>query len=107
MNRKFVTIIGAVLLTMAVASMAFAFGGGNPRKGKFLWRKNCRTCHAPNGSAADLNPADKTQAEWTKLFESGDIPCKGDWTVGDQDVNDIFTYLHDYAKDSPTPAKCS
>lgn len=106
-RRKIMIITGAVFLTLAMFSMAFAIGGGNPRKGKFLWRKNCRSCHSPEGSAGDLNPADKTQAEWQKLFESGNIPCKKDWTIGDGDQNDIYTYLHDFAKDSPTPAKCS
>ena len=36
------------------------------------------------------------------------LPCVKQWpAVSDEDRTDIFTYLHDYAKDSPTPAKCS
>ncbi|NDV20475.1 cytochrome c [Pseudodesulfovibrio sp. JC047] len=107
MHRTFTVTVASVLMTVFVVSMAFAMGDGNARKGKFLYRKNCRTCH--NGTQApDLSPADRTQAEWTDTFKNEtSIPCAGEWGVSDKDVNDIFTYLHDYAKDSPSPAKCS
>jgi len=107
MNRQLILIVATALITIFAVSMAFAMGGGNARKGKFLYRKNCRTCH--NGSdAIDLSPADRTQAEWKATFaDTGKIKCSSDWTTSEKDLNDIFTYLHDYAKDSPSPAKCS
>lgn len=79
---------------------------GNARKGKFLYRKHCRTCHG--STASDLSPLSKTQAEWTALAEShAAIPCAKDWAeVGEGDRKDIFAYLYGFAKDSPTPAKC-
>lgn len=107
MSRKLMLIAAALLITVFTVSMAFAMGGGNARKGKFLYRKNCRSCHS-GGQAADLSPADKTQAEWTATFsDMTKIKCSPDWTASEKDINDIFTYLHDYAKDSPSPAKCS
>ena len=107
MSRKFVTVIATMLITVFAVSMAFAMGGGNARKGKFLYRKNCRSCHNGN-DAMDLSPADRTQAEWKATFaDTSKIKCSGDWTIKEKDINDIFTYLHDYAKDSPSPAKCS
>ncbi|BDQ34551.1 c-type cytochrome [Pseudodesulfovibrio portus] len=107
MNRKLTVAVATALITIFAVSMAFAMGGGNARKGKFLYRKNCRSCH--NGTdAPDLSPADRTQAQWTATFaDTGKIKCSGDWTVNEKDLNDIFTYLHDFAKDSPSPAKCS
>lgn len=107
MNRKLLTLFGAALIVVSAFSMAFAMGGGNARKGKFLYRKHCRSCHG--ASASDLSPSTKTQAEWAKTFEDkAAIPCSKDWPdMSDSDLNDIFTYLHDYAKDSPSPAKCS
>jgi hypothetical protein len=107
MHRKLMFFAGVALVVVMSVSMAFAMGGGNARKGKFLYRKNCRSCH--NGTdAKDLSPADKTQAEWKATFgDIGKIKCSGDWTVNESDLNDIFTYLYDYAKDSPSPAKCS
>lgn len=107
MNRKLVLAVATALMAIFAVSTAFAMGGGNARKGKFLYRKNCRSCHS-GGQAADLSPADKTQAEWKATFaDMSKIKCSSDWTIKESDVNDIFTYLHDYAKDSPSPAKCS
>jgi len=106
MSRKITLIVAAALITIFTVSMAFAMGGGNARKGKFLYRKNCRSCHGK--AASDLSPASKTQAEWTATFaDKTKIKCAGDWTISEKDLNDIFTYLHDYASDSPSPAKCS
>ncbi|WP_419781788.1 c-type cytochrome [Maridesulfovibrio sp.] len=107
MNRKVIGILGCVLMVLAMASMATAYGGGNARKGKFLYRKHCRSCHGQ--TASDLSPSTKTQAEWTAMFsDTSKIKCSPDWkNVKEKDINDIFTYLHDYAKDSPSPAKCS
>ena len=106
MKSKLILVTATALITIFAVSMAFAMGGGNARKGKFLYRKNCRSCHG--SSATDLSPADKTQAEWTALFgDTGKIKCSPEWTVTEEELNDIFTYLHDYAKDSPSPAKCS
>jgi hypothetical protein len=107
MSRKLMFIAATLLVVVCTVSMAFAMGGGNARKGKFLYRKNCRTCHH-GGDAPDLSPADRTQAEWSATFaDTATIKCSSDWTVSEKDLNDIFTYLHDYAKDSPSPAKCS
>ncbi|BCS89313.1 c-type cytochrome [Pseudodesulfovibrio sediminis] len=107
MNRKIVLAVASALVTAFVFSMAFAAGGeGNARKGKFLYRKNCRSCHGK--TASDLSPATKTQAEWEALFaDKAKIKCSGDWTIKEKDLIDIYSYLHGYAKDSPSPAKCS
>ncbi|MEF2229840.1 MAG: cytochrome c [Pseudodesulfovibrio sp.] len=106
MHRKLTLITASALIAVFTVSMAFAMGGGNARKGKFLYRKNCRSCHG--ATASDLSPASKTQAEWTATFaDKAKIKCSGDWTISEQELNDIFSYLHDYAKDSPSPAKCS
>lgn len=108
MYRKITLIVASLMIVVFTVSMAFAMGGGNARKGKFLYRKNCyKTCHAEK--ADNLSPSSKTQAEWKAVFkDKTKISCFGEWPeVNDADLNDIFTYLHDYAKDSPSPAKCS
>ena len=106
MKSKLILAVATALITVFAVSMAFAMGGGNARKGKFLYRKNCRSCHGQ--TASDLSPASKTQAEWTATFsDTSKIKCSPEWTVDEKDLNDIFSYLHDYAKDSPSPAKCS
>jgi len=98
----------ALLALFAGLSLAADTLGGNARKGKYLYRKNCRSCHGVN--ASDLSPSSKTQAEWKKLYDGmAALPCHDKWPtdMGAEDYKDIFSYLYDYAKDSPSPAKCS
>lgn len=107
MRSTLTSILTALVIVFTIATLAFAWGDGNGRKGKFLYRKHCRTCHG--ASASDLSPADKVQAKWKSTFENIEsIPCYNDWPeMPEADINDIYTYLYDYAKDSPSPAKCS
>jgi cytochrome c5 len=100
------TIFTAFVLALTAVSLAFA-AEGNARKGKYTYRQKCRTCHGVN--ASDLSPSSKTQAEWKKIFAKPEaIKCYKDWKgVSPEDRADIFAYLHDFAKDSPSPAKCN
>lgn len=103
--RRFKSITILVLAFCLTASMALAVDG-NSRKGKFLYRKHCRTCHG--ATASDLSPGSKMQAEWKKLYaDTSSIPCQKDWpALSAGDKKDIFSYLHEFAKDSPSPASC-
>ncbi len=108
MVKKFgVLLIVLVFLFVAVA-VAMAEGKGNARKGKYLFRKNCRTCHIEGGSAAALSPISKTQAQWQSVFETVDkLKCSAEWEkLSDKDKTDIYAHLHGHAFDSPSPAKC-
>ncbi|WP_027183628.1 c-type cytochrome [Desulfovibrio inopinatus] len=111
MSRKLFALLSLSVFVVSLVAVALAAEspGGNFRKGKYLFRKNCRSCHAEGAAAKDLSPADKTQAEWTALFKDASaIPCHADWKgLSESDQLDIFTYMHDFAKDSPSPAKCS
>ena len=99
-------IFAALVLVLAAVSMAFA-AEGNARKGKFTYRQKCRSCHGT--SASDLSPSSKTQADWKKTFAKPEgLKCYKEWKgVTPEERADIFAYLHDYAKDSPSPAKCN
>ncbi|MDR2670009.1 MAG: cytochrome c [Desulfovibrio sp.] len=103
--RRAVLISLCLLCCILLADLSFAVEG-NTRKGKFLYRKNCRSCHGV--SASDLSPLSKTQAAWKAAAASHEsIPCVKDWpqlSAGDR--ADIFSYLYAFAADSPTPAKC-
>lgn len=81
---------------------------GNERKGQYLYQKNCReACHDGSG-ANELSPMDKTYAEWKAAVASlSTLPCADKFRakVSEADVNDIFSYLHNGAKDSPNPTK--
>jgi len=103
--RRILSFAAFALLLVVAASVAEAVEG-NARKGKFLFRKSCRSCHGT--TASDLSPMTKTQAEWIQIFAATDnIPCVKDWpALSAADKNDILAYAHEFAKDSPTPAKC-
>lgn len=88
------------------------YGAGypaNPRKGKYLYRKNCLRCHK-YGSEYQLGPNSKKKAEWIAIFSNENwqkIKCVGDWPkLSEKDRKDILAHMHDHAADSPAPAAC-
>ena len=83
--------------------MSLAGRKGNARKGKYTYRKSCRTCHTEGGSAKDLSPIDKTQAQWDEIFKNIDkLKCREEWTkVSAEDQTDIHAHLWGHAFDSP------
>ncbi len=107
LKRITATGLAALFLFVSVG-LVIAAGNGNARKGKYLYRKSCRTCHVNGGSAAELSPVSKTQAQWDKVFENLDqLQCKAEWAkLSDKDRTDIYAHLWGHASDSPAPAKC-
>ncbi|MFW5731096.1 MAG: c-type cytochrome [Desulfonatronovibrionaceae bacterium] len=117
MKKIIIASIAAMLMAGQIG-LALASLDGNPRKGKYLFRKTCRPCHMENsekaveaGYAANpgyLGPDSKRQAQWLETFEGKEeLPCFSHWQdLSESDMNDILIYLHDGAKDSPTPQKC-
>ena len=109
------TMIGALalLLTFSFIGGVMGAGKGNGRKGKYTYRKVYKTCFdrgAVESQKPPLSPDTKTQAQWTRVFENkdfGQFGCKEEWSgLSEEDLNDIYAYLHDHAADSPSPAKC-
>ncbi|MGD8991817.1 MAG: cytochrome c [Desulfobacterales bacterium] len=104
--------IGSVLIILffvvAAIGTVIAADKGNARKGKYLFRKNCRTCHCEDGSAKPLSPIDKTQAQWDEVFKNIDkLACSKEWAqLSEKDRTDIYAHLWGHAFDSPSPAKC-
>jgi hypothetical protein len=88
--------------------LSLAQENGNARKGKFLFRKNCRTCHVAGGSAKELGPNSKTQAQWDEVFKNIDkLKCKDQWAqLSEKDKTDMYAQLWGHAFDSPSPEKC-
>ena len=103
-------VIMAIIMAFLSVSIGVVMAGkkGNARKGKYLFRKTCRTCHLEGGSAKELSPVSKTQAEWQKVFDNVDqLKCKDEWAkLSEKDNLDIYAHLYGHAFDSPSPAKC-
>ena len=112
MLRRMGYVFMMVVFLAGSISIGIAAGepDGNARKGKYLFRKNCRACHKEGADAKDLSPADKTQAEWGAVFAKDayqSLSCKAEWEKrSEKDLKDIFTYMYNHAFDSPSPAKC-
>lgn len=108
MSKKFGLILLIMVFVLVSIGIVMAEGKGNARKGKYLYRKNCRTCHSEDGSAKPLSPIDKTQAQWDEVFNSIDkLQCAQEWAkLSEKDRNDMYAHLWGHAFDSPSPAKC-
>jgi cytochrome c5 len=100
--------IGFILI-MICSSLSFAQEMGNPRKGKYLYRKHCLSCHK-YGTDHQLGPDSKTMKEWKTAFKKEKIktyPCKEHWSkLSNDDIIDIYTHMYSHASDSPQPASC-
>ena len=107
MNRlaKIITILICVSF---VAVAAFAAEGGNPKKGKYLWKKTCKQCHVEGESGGVLSPSTKTQKSWDRFFEKNKHKKNPDaWKkFSDKDLQDIQQYMYDHAMDSDQPETC-
>lgn len=108
MRKKIGSLIIICLLVLGSLGAALAQEKGNARKGKYLFRKNCRTCHVNSGSAKELGPISKTQAQWDEIFKnSGQLKCKDEWAkLTEKDKADLYAQLWGHAFDSPSPEKC-
>ncbi|WP_257305146.1 c-type cytochrome [Geothrix campi] len=94
---------------IAALSASLAAQGGSDTKGKFFFKKNCKSCHAAGGSAKEITPLSKTQAQWKAYFAAGKHK-KGaeriDSIVKPEQVKDVQTFLVNHASDSPQPETC-
>ena len=108
MYKKIGSILIIMIFLLVSIGMVMAAGKGNARKGKYLYRKNCRTCHCEDGTAKPLSPIDKTQAQWEEVFNNIDkLQCSKEWAkLSEKDRTDMYAHLWGHAFDSPSPAKC-
>ena len=106
--QKASKLITCLALAAFTATTALAAGSGNPKKGKYLYKKTCKTCHVAGGEGKALTPLSKTQAQWERYFNKGDHPNKAaDWKgLSEQDIKDINQFLYDHAADSDQPETC-
>ena len=50
--KRTIIILLACIYVLGCVGLALALGDGNHRKGKYLFRKHCRSCHAENAKGA-------------------------------------------------------
>lgn len=116
--KRFKSISMVVLLVIfciVFTAQVMADYKGNPRKGRYLYRKNCLSCHAKDadekGAGKVVQPSSRTQEQWKGTFENDGykkLKCIGQWkALSDSDIIDLYLFLFDHASDSPTPLTCS
>lgn len=105
MNLRKALIIGLVLGAFCVTS-AMAVEGGNPKKGKYLFKKNCKSCHVEGAEGGAVTPMNKTMSQWDRFFEKAKHPAEGWENVKEADLLHINQYLFDHAADSDQPETC-
>jgi len=114
MIKKLISMTVVTMFVLSVTALVFAQDpDGNKRKGKYTYKKVYKAC-AERGEVESktpvVSPGDKTQAQWTRVFEKKKFDifkCSEEWSkLSEEDINNIYAYLYNYAADSPTPAKC-
>lgn len=102
------TLLVLLLATVLSTSLALAAEGGNPKKGKFLFKKNCKECHSSGAAGGEVTPLSKTQAQWDRFFETDKHSKNPDAVknVSPEEMKDIQQFLYDHAADSDQPQTC-
>ncbi|HEX4845367.1 MAG TPA: cytochrome c [Geothrix sp.] len=98
-----------LIAVTAALSASLAAQGGSDTKGKFFFKKTCKSCHASGGSAKEVTPLSKTQAQWKAYFAAGKHKKgaeKLDAVLKPEQVKDVQTFLVNHASDSPQPETC-
>lgn len=105
--KKF-TKIAAILAVLAfAATSAMAIEGGNPKKGKYLYKKTCKTCHSEGGEGGKLTPLSKTMKQWDRFFKKNAHKAKPEaFEMKSKDLLDVQQFLYDHAADSDQPQTC-
>ncbi|WP_306600007.1 c-type cytochrome [Geothrix sp. 21YS21S-2] len=107
---KLMKLLSIFTLAALLAAPLAAEPKGSDTKGKFFFKKNCKSCHVENGKAAVVTPLSKTQAQWRKVFDAGKHGRTGEgfspkYGTPEQ-ILDIKTFLINHASDSPQPETC-
>ena len=103
-------LLSLVTLAALVALPLAAGPAGSDTKGKYYYKKNCKTCHVEGGAGPVLTPLSHTQAQWKKIFDAGkhgkDAAPFAPKFVTPEQLLDIRTFLTNHASDSPQPETC-
>ena len=99
----------AVIVTALTFAAGLALAAGNETKGKFYYKKTCKSCHAKGAEGGEVTRLTKTQEQWKRYFTKG-VHKKGAEKLTDvvpaEQLIDMQTFLVNHAADSPQPETC-
>ncbi len=105
---KLMKVLIVLMLVIFASTAVLASEGGNSRKGKYLYKKNCKTCHVEGAEGGELTPLSKTQKQWDRFFEKNKHKKAPDafQRFSEKDLKDVQQFLFDHAVDSDQPETC-
>ena len=96
-----------IVVSALVVTPVFAVEGGNSKKGKYLYKKGCKSCHAEDSEGGELTPMSKTMAQWDRFIKKSGAKCAEKVEgLNEKDILDINQFLFDHAADSDQPQTC-
>lgn len=103
--KKWLQIMVVVTLVVAMASPVMA---ASSRRGKRVFKKNCKTCHTRNGEGGKLSPLQKTMGQWRIYFRRDQHKDKPEiWEgMSKKQKKDLLKFFLDFALDSEQPETC-
>jgi mono/diheme cytochrome c family protein len=99
----------ALIFVCGLFTSARAGQKGSETKGRHFFRETCRQCHTKGAAGGEVNPLNKTMAQWRDYFAKGTHNHGKEpltkYLPADQ-LLDASTFLIQHAADSPQPETC-
>lgn len=99
----------ATVATVLTLAAGLALAAGSDTKGKFYFKKSCKTCHTKGAEGGEVTPLTKTQEQWKRYFTKG-LHKKGSQKLTDvvpaEQLPEVQLFLVNHAADSPQPETC-
>ena len=80
---------------------------GSDKKGKFYYKKQCKSCHGKKDDGGEITPVSKTIKQWERFFKKdkhGEKKLSDDFDA--EHLIHIKTFLKNHAADSDQPETC-
>jgi len=99
-----------VLLPCLLLSLTLGTAGAavNVKVGKEVFQSNCKTCHTGSGEGGNLSPAEKTRAQWRRLFKKSEHPGQPGIfkQLSEEDTKSLRLFLDHNAADADHAETC-
>ncbi len=109
MNKTLNLLSLMLALALACSNVLAAGNAGSETKGRFYFKKTCKSCHTKGAEGGEVTPLTKTQAQWKAYFTTSKH-SKGkellSKVMSAEQLLDVATYLQAHASDSPQPETC-
>lgn len=101
-------LLQVLIVVVVVVAMASPVVAASSRRGKKVFKKNCKVCHTRKGEGGKLSPLQKTQAQWRIYFKRDMHKDRPEvWQgMNKKQRKDLLKFFLDFALDSDQPETC-